>query len=74
MSQFPPARILVVGRSSRQLDLLEGVLQRQGYDVYRAASGGRCLILPSIILPNLILLMAFRRMPGMDGWRCLATS
>ncbi|MCX5964635.1 MAG: response regulator [Cyanobacteria bacterium] len=66
MSQFPPARILVVDDHPDNLDLLEGVLQRQGYDVYRAASGREVFNTVSIILPNLILLDIM--MPGMDGY------
>ncbi len=66
MSQYPPDRILVVDDHPDNLDLLEGILQRQGYDVYRAASGREVLNTVSIVLPNLILLDIM--MPGMDGY------
>ena len=66
MSQLPPARILVVDDHPDNLDLLEGVLQRQDYDVYRAASGIEALNTVPIVLPDLILLDIM--MPEMDGY------
>lgn len=66
MSQLPPDRILVVDDHPDNLDLLEGVLQRQGYDVYRAASGREAFNTVPMVLPDLILLDIM--MPGMDGY------
>ncbi len=66
MSQLPPDRTLVVDDYLDNLDLLEGVLQRQGYDVYRAASDKEVFNTISIVLPDLILLDIV--MLGMDGY------
>ena len=66
MSQLPPARILVVDDHPDNLDLLEVVLKRQDYDVYRATSGMEALRTVPIVAPDLILLDIM--MPEMDGY------
>jgi len=66
MSQLPPARILVVDDHPDNLDLLEVVLQRQDYDVYRAANGMEALRTVPTVVPDLILLDIM--MPEMDGY------
>ena len=66
MSQLPLARILIVDDHPDNLDLLEVVLQRQDYDVYRATSGMEALNTVPVVLPDLILLDIM--MPEMDGY------
>ena len=66
MSQPPPARILVVDDHPDNLDLLEVVLKRQDYDVYRATSGMEALRTVPTVAPDLILLDIM--MPEMDGY------
>jgi signal transduction histidine kinase len=66
MSHSPPARILVVDDHPDNLDLLEVVLERQHYNVFRAASGTEALNCVEVVAPDLILLDIM--MPDMDGY------
>lgn len=66
MSHSTPARILVVDDHPDNLDLLEVVLERQNYQVFRAASGTEALNCVVDISPDLILLDIM--MPDMDGY------
>jgi signal transduction histidine kinase len=66
MSHSCSARILVVDDHPDNLDLLEVVLQRQHYDVFRAASGAEAINCVSDVSPDLILLDIM--MPEMDGY------
>jgi two-component system NtrC family sensor kinase len=66
MSELPPSRILIVDDHPDNLDLLEAVLERQEYHVYRATSGIEALNSVPMIMPDLILLDIM--MPKMDGY------
>jgi signal transduction histidine kinase len=66
MSHSSPARILVVDDHPDNLDLLEVVLERQKYRVFRAASGTEALNCVAEVSPDLILLDIM--MPDMDGY------
>ncbi len=66
MSHSSPARILVVDDHPDNLDLLEVVLERQKYNVFRAASGTEALNCVGHVSPDLILLDIM--MPDMDGY------
>ncbi len=66
MSHSSSARILVVDDHPDNLDLLEVVLNRQHYSVYRAASGTEALGCVNEICPDLILLDIM--MPEMNGY------
>ncbi len=66
MSHSSPARILVVDDHLDNLDLLEAVLERERYNVFRASSGAEALSCVSVVSPDLILLDIM--MPDMDGY------
>jgi two-component system, NtrC family, sensor kinase len=66
MSNSSPARILVVDDHPDNLDLLEVVLERQHYQVYRAVCGADALSCVKAVSPDLILLDIM--MPDMDGY------
>jgi two-component system, NtrC family, sensor kinase len=66
MSHSSPARILVVDDHPDNLDLLEVVLERQHYNVFRAVSGTEALNCVELVSPDLILLDIM--MPDMDGY------
>lgn len=58
-------KILVIDDHPGTLDIISMTLQRNGYDVYAARSGGEGLRLAELELPSLILLDVM--MPDMDG-------
>jgi two-component system, NtrC family, sensor kinase len=59
-------KILIVDDHPDNLDLLEALLGRQNYDVYRAENGVAALKQVNLIPPDLILLDIM--MPEMDGY------
>ena len=61
--------ILIVDDTHSALDLLTGVLVREGYDVRPAATGELALASVAAARPDLILLDI--RMPGLDGFEVL---
>jgi len=64
------ARILIVDDERRNRQLLEVMLQPEGYRLASAASGEEALELVARQRPNLILLDVM--MPGMDGYQIAA--
>jgi CheY-like chemotaxis protein len=66
----PPARILIVDDESKNRQLLEVMLQPEGYVVWSASSGAEALSLVARESPDLVVLDVM--MPGMDGYQVTA--
>lgn len=64
------ARILIVDDEERNVKLMEGQLQAQGYTTLAAYNGPDALRLAQLEQPDLILLDVM--MPGMDGFETVA--
>ncbi|WP_122300737.1 response regulator, partial [Pseudomonas syringae] len=62
----PAATILIVDDDVHVRDLLEVLLQNQGYETLTAESGEQALAMVDARAPDLILLDIM--MPGMDGY------
>jgi CheY-like chemotaxis protein len=60
------ARILVVDDEPSVLEVIKGLLEKDGHDVVTADSGRGGLDVLNEELPDLILMDVM--MPGMDGW------
>jgi len=58
-------RILVVDDEEINLELVEGILASEGYEIVRAASGPQALAAAAAAVPDLVLLDLM--MPGMSG-------
>jgi CheY-like chemotaxis protein len=65
-----PARILIVDDESKNRQLLEVMLQPEGYVVSSASSGEEALDLVARESPDLVVLDVM--MPGMDGYQVTA--
>jgi DNA-binding response OmpR family regulator len=62
-------RVLVVDDEGHIRELLQGLLERAGYDVAEAASGEEGLRVLYAWRPDIVLLDV--SMPGLDGWQTL---
>ena len=60
------SKILVVDDNPVALDSMEGILKREGYDLFFASNGKEALKEAEKVKPDLILLDVM--MPGMDGF------
>lgn len=69
-STLKPSRILVVDDDSRNVKLLETLLQAEGYATLTAANGRDALAVAATEAPDLILLDIM--MPDMDGFEAVA--
>ncbi len=63
------ARVLIVDDEAHIRGLLQGLLERAGYDVAQAASGEEGLRVLYAWRPDIVLLDV--SMPGIDGWQTL---
>jgi putative two-component system response regulator len=70
MKRNGPARLLVVDDEARNIQLLETILQAEGYATIAAGGGLRALELATQELPDLILVDAM--MPDVDGFETVA--
>ena len=64
-----PARILVVDDNPMNVEILQGRLAAQGYEIVTAADGEEALSAATAQQPDLILLDV--NLPGVDGWAVL---
>jgi DNA-binding response OmpR family regulator len=62
-------RVLVVDDEAHIRELLQGLLERAGYDVAQAGSGEESLRVLYAWRPDIVLLDV--SMPGLDGWQTL---
>jgi DNA-binding response OmpR family regulator len=62
-------RVLVVDDEAHIRELLQGLLERAGYDVAQASSGEESLRVLYAWRPDIVLLDV--SMPGLDGWQTL---
>ncbi|MBL8149698.1 MAG: response regulator [Blastocatellia bacterium] len=61
--------ILIVDDEQDLLDLMEIILEAEGYNVIKAINGKEALVKISTSMPDLVLLDVM--MPIMDGWQVL---
>ena len=66
----PPARILIVDDERLNRQLLEVMLEPEGYHFLTAVGGEEALAIVAQQLPDLVLLDVM--MPGLDGYRVAA--